>query len=319
MGFFSSLFQAKNEEEQQQKADQKNFDILKYDGVRAQRLGKTEYATRCFTEALKIQKDLETMKFLMSAYYTQNKHDDALAVLHEMVETGEEPVATRLMRANLLFTMERYAEAAADCEAALEADPDNYVACFQWAKSEYALGETSQAIGHLNRAIALKDDFADAYYLRADIRRTTGKPNEALADIGKLIELTPDDESAYLLRGHVHELMCDYDAAFVDFHRALELNPFNEEAWLLAGSLLILREKYIEAIALLDEAIEHHENFEKAYTARAVAKRRTGDDEGAAADAKKANELNPEKESNPEKELNSEVQNFDDLYKGNII
>ena len=35
--------------------DQKNFEIFKYDGLRAQRMGRPDYAVKCFIEALAIK------------------------------------------------------------------------------------------------------------------------------------------------------------------------------------------------------------------------------------------------------------------------
>ena len=58
--------------EDKAKNEQKNFDILKYDGVRAQKMGKLVYAIKCFTEALNIQEDFETMSYLVSAYTMAN-------------------------------------------------------------------------------------------------------------------------------------------------------------------------------------------------------------------------------------------------------
>ena len=315
MGFFSSLFfPSKTEEEHQQKASQKNFDILKYDGIRAQRVGKLEYAVKCFTEALKIQKDFETMSYLMSACFVLNRYDEALEALNGMLETGKEPAAILLMRANLLFTMERYAEAAADCVQVLELKPDSHIACFQLARSKRALGEPDKAIEQLDRAIGIKDDFAEGYALRAEINLALGKGKAALSDVEKLIDLAPDDETAWLLRGRCNELLGDASTAFGDYQQAMELNPFNEEAYLLSGRLTMAQGKYGEAIALFDEAIEHNENFTGAYAARALAKRQTGDHEGALADEEKARDLNPD-----EKGKTSGNNNFDDLYKGNII
>ena len=92
----------------------------------------------------------------------------------------------------------------------------------------------------------------------------------------------------------------------------MELNPFNEEAYLLAGKLMMAQEKYDEAIELFDEAIEHNDQFAKMYAARAQAKRKTGDLEGALADEQISAELNPD--DKPDKN-----HHFDDLYKGNII
>ena len=46
MGFFKSFFSGKQEkpETEKQKNDQKNFEIFKYDGMRAQRMGRPDYA-----------------------------------------------------------------------------------------------------------------------------------------------------------------------------------------------------------------------------------------------------------------------------------
>jgi len=314
MGLFSSLFfSEKTEEDQQQKADHKKFDILKYDGIRAQRFGKTEYALKCFTEALKIKQDFETMKYLMNVCYTLNRHDQALETLNAMVKTGIEPASVLLMRANFLFMLGNPSEAIADCTQAIVLEPDHYAAYFQLAKMEHALGKTDKAIANIAHLVGIKDDFAEAYALRADLYLSTGKGNDALADIEKVIELTPDDETAYLLRGRIRELLGDADAAFLDYQTASELNPFNEEAYLLTGQLMMTREKYEEAITLFDEAIEHNENFARAYVARAFAKRKTGDIEGALADEKIAGILNPEEKVDPSE------NNFDNLYKGNII
>ena len=60
MGFFKSFFSGKSDSpaNEKQKNEQKNFEIFKYDGMRAQRMGRTDYAIKCFTEALAIQEDL---------------------------------------------------------------------------------------------------------------------------------------------------------------------------------------------------------------------------------------------------------------------
>ena len=48
MGLFKSLFGGNNTPEtEKEKNDKKNFEILKYDGIRAQRKGKLTYANKC--------------------------------------------------------------------------------------------------------------------------------------------------------------------------------------------------------------------------------------------------------------------------------
>ena len=108
--FFKSLFsssKAATPEEEKSKNDQKNFDILKYDGVRAQKIGQVAYAIKCFTEALKLQEDFETMTYLVAAYTTANKAEEALEVLNRMVELEPDHINTLLTRVNVLFMLDK--------------------------------------------------------------------------------------------------------------------------------------------------------------------------------------------------------------------
>ena len=314
MGLFSSIFSsAKPEGDNEQKVDLKQFDVLKYDGIRALRISKPAYALKCFTEALKIQQDIETMKYLVAVCNNLDMNDLALETLNNMIDLGEEPANSLLMRANFFFTNELYAETAIDCEQTIELEPDNYTAYFLLAKTEVALGERTKAISHLDKATGIKEDFAEGFALRADIYLALEKGNEALEDIEKVIELMPEDETAYLLRGRINELLGNAQAAFLDYQQALDRNPFNESAYLLAGQLMVSQGKYTEAIALYDEATEQIDSFAKAYAARAFAKHQIGEHESALADEETAKELDPEAIGSPD-----ENPNFDNLYQGGI-
>ena len=73
--FFKSFFSGKSEtpESEKQKNDQKNFEIFKYDGLRAQRMGRPDYAVKCFIEALAIKEEFETMGYLSQLYIQMGK------------------------------------------------------------------------------------------------------------------------------------------------------------------------------------------------------------------------------------------------------
>lgn len=59
MNFLKALFGGKeeNSEEKRQADEQKNFDILKYDGVKALKTGQWQQAIRCLNHALNIRED----------------------------------------------------------------------------------------------------------------------------------------------------------------------------------------------------------------------------------------------------------------------
>ena len=170
--FFTSLFSSSKPAEATEdkaKNEQKNFDILKYDGVRAQKMGKLVYAIKCFTEALNIQEDFETMSYLVSAYTMANDLGKAEDVLNRMVEMEPDHIATRLTRVNLLFMLDKDAEVITDCLHVIELEPSNHVAYFMMAKAKKATNDVFGAIADLTRSISLKEDFADSYLLRAEI------------------------------------------------------------------------------------------------------------------------------------------------------
>ena len=137
--FFKSLFsssKAATPEEEKSKNDQKNFDILKYDGVRAQKIGQVAYAIKCFTEALKLQEDFETMTYLVAAYTTANKAEEALEVLNRMVELEPDHINTLLTRVNVLFMLDKDADVIADCRHILELEETNHLAWFLMGKAK---------------------------------------------------------------------------------------------------------------------------------------------------------------------------------------
>lgn len=207
--FFTSLFSSskKNEDtvEEKVKNDQKNFDILKYDGVRAQKMGQVAYAIKCFTEALNIEEDFETMNYLVSAYSMTNETGKALDVLNRMVELEPEHVNTLLTRVSVLFMLDKDQEVIADCMRVIELDASNHLPWFLMAKAKRTTGDPLGAIADLTKAIALKDDFTDAYLLRAEILLAMKQGKEALPDIEKAISLAPEEETTYLVRGKIHE------------------------------------------------------------------------------------------------------------------
>ena len=305
--FFKSLFsssKAATPEEEKSKNDQKNFDILKYDGVRAQKIGQVAYAIKCFTEALKLQEDFETMTYLVAAYTTANKAEEALEVLNRMVELEPDHINTLLTRVNVLFMLDKDADVIVDCRHILELEETNHLAWFLMGKAKRTTSDPLGAIADLTKAIALKEDFTDAYLMRARILLSMQQATEALPDVEKAITLAP-------------EAMGNIDAAAADYQNVLELNPFNDEATLLVGQLLITQERLDEAITFFNEAIDLKPDFGKAYAERGRAKNLKGDKDGAFEDLKKSIELNPE--GDEARKLEGQHTNFNDMYKGGIF
>jgi tetratricopeptide (TPR) repeat protein len=318
--FLKSLFSSSettNPDETLAKSERKNFDMFKYDGLRAMRTGQVKYAVKCYTAALKIKEDKEVMQFLITAHSALHESDEALIVANRLVELYPEDVDARVARAGLFYQMEKENEAIEDCLNVIATDESHHVAWFLMGRAKKKLGNLSGATDDLTRAIATKADFADAYLLRGEALLEANQVDEALLDAEKLMELAPEEEAVYLLKGRIYEQRNDFAAAADNYSMVVELNPFNEEASLLKGALLIREGKFEEAIAFFDEIVELNPASIQAYRGRSKAKSLNGNVEGASEDKAKAEEL--ESECKEEGASEGKPVNFNNIYKGGIF
>ena len=114
--FFSSLFSSRASKpdataaEQPTKNNAKHFDILKYDGVRAQKIGQIDYAIRCYKEALLLNEDAETLNYLVNAYVQKGMIEEAEEATSRLVALDPTQVDALLLAANLRFMQEAYGD-----------------------------------------------------------------------------------------------------------------------------------------------------------------------------------------------------------------
>ena len=308
MGFLKALFGgSQTPEEKQEKENKKNFDILKYDGIRAMRIGKLTYAIKCFEEATALQEDIETMQHQADAYVRVNRMDDARKMMERMTELSPEQPHLFLLLANLCYMQEDYAGMNEACQKAIKLNDSNASTYFISAKANIGLGNGIQAIAMLTKAIMLNDEFIEAYQLRAEVLWAMRQYKDANEDIEKLLSMNPEDENALLLKAEILATSGEDANALKLIEQVLALNPFNEKAYLLKGSYFLSKQAFDEAIAVYDEALEISPNFAQAYHERGRVKLAKGDKEGSMEDMKRAIELSPENGAN----ISGEYNNYD--------
>lgn len=306
--FFKSFFSGKSEtpESEKQKNDQKRFDIFKYDGMRAQRMGRLDYAVKCFTEALAIEEEFETMTYLSQLYIQLGEVEKARELLEKMAAMEPEIVTTFLSLANVCYIQEDYKAMEEAATKAIAIEEGNAIAHFLLGKARKGLDDDIMTIAHLTKAITLQDDFIEARLMRAEALLHMKQYKEMMEDIDAVLAQNPEEETAILLRGKVKEANHQEEEAEADYKLVTEVNPFNEQAYLYLGQLYIAQKKLPEAIGLFDEAIELNPNFAEAYRERGRAKLLNGDKDGSVEDMKKSLELNPKEEAS----VNGEFKNL---------
>jgi tetratricopeptide (TPR) repeat protein len=302
MGIFSSLFGGSKKTE-----EEKNFDILKYDGIRAMRIGKLTYALKCFEEATAIQEDLETMQHQANTYIRVNRMDDARQLMNRMTEIASDQPLVFQSLASLCYMQEDYKGMDEACRKALALNDQDPATYFLSAKAAVGLSNGIQAIAMLTKAIMLNEEFVEAYQMRAEILWTMRQAKDANEDIEKLLSMNPEDENALLLKGEILAVSGEEEKALELIDQVLALNPFSEKAYILKGSYFLAKQAFDKALGVYDEALEINPNFAQAYHERGRVKLAKGDKQGSMEDMKRAIELSPENGAN----INGEYNNYE--------
>ncbi|HJD59513.1 MAG TPA: tetratricopeptide repeat protein [Rickettsia endosymbiont of Omalisus fontisbellaquei] len=97
-----------------------------------------------------------------------------------------------------------------------------------------------EALEAFSKAIELKPDYVEAYYMVGKNIKTRGKYEEAIKFFDKVIELEPSFLQAYLDKGWALCELEKYEEALEIFNKGIKFNPCIEE--LCSGKIWILNE-----------------------------------------------------------------------------
>jgi tetratricopeptide (TPR) repeat protein len=305
MGLFNKLFGGSKPADNRE--NEKKFDILKYDGIRALNIGKTQYAVKCLEEAVALQPDAEAYSKLAEAFMRLGRDEDVRATLVRFAETCPEDARAHLLLSQYLYEHAEYAGMKQSVERALALKPQAPELLYQAALAAVGLNDVMDAIVKLTQAIAQREDYADAYLVRAQVLWGMKQAKEAIADVDKLLELDADNEQALLLKGRILAVTGKVPEAIALFRKVLSMNPFFDDAYIALGAIHIAANEYDAAIAVYDEALEINPQFAQAYHERGRAKLLKGDKDGSVEDIKQAMVLAPEKAA----ALSGEYHNYE--------
>lgn len=239
MKFFKALFGSKEEKsEEKKKAEEaKNFDVLKYDGVRALHSGQAEYAIRCFTHALQMQDDLEIHDYLSQAYIRTGELTLAYEQLQKLAEAQPDNQQIFIRMANVAYMMEDYGAMAGACEKAMLIDDKTAEVMYLYARACIGQEDVTNAVAMLTKAISLKEDYGDAYLLRGETLLKNGDTDEADEDATWLLEHTEDNEDVMMLKARIERTKGNTDTAKDYYTKVTDANPFNIDAYRERGEL----------------------------------------------------------------------------------
>ena len=215
MNIFKKLFGSQTTSKETRQEENKNFDVLKYDGVRALRMQQFEYAAKCFVHAIELNADdLECRDYLSQAYISLGDLEHAYEQLQEISEKQSDNIAVLLRMAEVAYMMENYSTMADVCEKALLLDDKNVMAYYLYAKAYHGQGDLNNATSMLTKAIELRADFDVARLLRGNVLLENKAIEEAALDANYQLPQGDPSKMPYTICGpYLKEL---FDKAFID-------------------------------------------------------------------------------------------------------
>lgn len=247
MGFFKQLFggSAHENSQNEQQDTAHDFEILKYDGVRAMNIGQLDYAIKCFEKALEIHEDLEIHDYLSQIYIRTDKMTEALDHLSILHEAQPDNIRILLRMAKIYYMNEDYDHMAEVCEKAKALDAENAQAAYELARAMRGKEDMIQAIAQITQCITLCEKageeqtglLKDAMLLRGTLLLKMGDKNGAEADANWLGEHDGDSEDAMMFKARVQQALGYNEEALKSFDKVISLNPFSVEAFRERGQL----------------------------------------------------------------------------------
>lgn len=138
---------------------------------------------------------------------------------------------------------------------ALEAQnrsPHNPVFLLNSARIYILKKDLSGALSEIDKALAIKPNYIDAFILKGQIGVSQGDSQALKNQILDYIAISPYDEQGYILLGNTYNSLKDYPSALEAFAQARTLNPNNANTYLAYIGTLELSGNKVKAVEELE-------------------------------------------------------------------
>jgi tetratricopeptide (TPR) repeat protein len=183
--------------------------------------------------------------------------DEALANCQKAEQLDDRMPVVYVTLGSIHRNTGKYDLALQEYQRALQLDPRSADAVIGLAESYDSAGRTADAEAAFRKAIALRPDSWQGYNHLGSFLDDHQRFDEAIAQYRRAIELTPDNAALYLNLGAAYSDMGDkhFPEAEQMLRKSIALEP-SYPAYANLGYLYIQQQKYIEAAAVEEKALQ---------------------------------------------------------------
>ncbi|MEQ8222456.1 MAG: tetratricopeptide repeat protein [Candidatus Eremiobacterota bacterium] len=205
--------------------------------------------------------------------YDAKKYEDAIKYFDDSLRANPSNTDALLRKGIALYELKRFSDAMACFDRLVARDPDNINGWSYMGLIYNATGKPYEGLKCFDKCLYINPNDAFSMSYKGVSLESDGKSEEALQSCLKAVSIKPNDIICLNNLGWVYFHQKKYDKADLYFNQVLALEPNNDYArkyvsssvkpsateqvdLAVEGSLLLKQNRYEEAIAVFDKALE---------------------------------------------------------------
>lgn len=217
------------------KADTLKANTLKFDALRALRIGEVDFAIRALHTSLEEIDDPECRLYLAQALQRKPDLAGSMTELTTILEAYPDYPAALYEATKVSNGLDQHSETIAYAERALATELETAQQAElhrMKAQAQLALSESEQALATIDQALQLTDEVPLYWLIKVKVLIALERWEEALAVALETAEKFPEEERAYLYEGLIAYHEGDKERAERAFRQVVETDPFNVEGYI---------------------------------------------------------------------------------------
>ena len=224
-----------SEQVSEPRADTLKANTLKFDALRALRIGEVDFAIRALRTSLEEIDDPECRLYLAQALQRKPDLAGSMAELATILEAYPDYPVALYEATKVSNGLDQHSETIAYAERALatELETAQQAELYRMkAQAQLALSESEQALATIDQALQLTDEVPLYWLIKVKVLIALERWEEALAVALETAEKFPEEERAYLYEGLIAYHEGDKERAERAFRQVVETDPFNVEGYM---------------------------------------------------------------------------------------
>ncbi|MCD4672617.1 MAG: tetratricopeptide repeat protein [Anaerolineaceae bacterium] len=220
-------------------------------------LGKQKKAMECARLALKRAPGaVNSILFLCEVQKAVGKSSEALRILEEAINGGQQSSEIMLERSRLVHAMKGAKESEPLLLTLVEDEPENAEALGFLAEVQLAADKPQEASMHAFRALKIDPTLQGLNYLIGTMKRADGHLDQAVHYFSEAVRQNPQDLEAYVALGETYLDRRENSLAFEIFEKAMGIAPDDYRLYYQAGVILREQKDYMGAEDMMRRASE---------------------------------------------------------------